>query len=103
MDSGNSTIGFIGAGNMANALIKGLINSDRYSPDQLAAADNDTLKLEEISNKFGIKTYNSNKDLMRKCGVIVLAIKPQVIRDVLEEVKNETICASSFGNKDGSH
>jgi pyrroline-5-carboxylate reductase len=89
MKSGDINIGFIGAGNMANALIKGLIKSNIYSPEQLAASDNDKKILGDVSDKFGIRCYNSNKELVRKCMVIVLSIKPQVIRDVLKEIKNE--------------
>jgi pyrroline-5-carboxylate reductase len=89
MKSGDINIGFIGAGNMANALIKGLIKSNIYSPGLLAASDNDRQKLGDVSNKFGIRSCNSNKELIGKCKVIVLSIKPQVIRDVLKEIKDE--------------
>jgi len=89
MDSVDITIGFIGAGNMANALIKGIINSGLYSHDLLAVSDNDRQKLEDVSDRFGLKGYISNKKLARGCNVIVLAIKPQVIRDVLDEIKDE--------------
>lgn len=89
MKSGDINIGFIGAGNMANALIKGLIKSNIFSPEQLAVSDNDRKKLRDVSDKFGIKCCNSNKELARECKVVVLSIKPQVIRDVLEEIKNE--------------
>jgi pyrroline-5-carboxylate reductase len=89
MKPNDMNIGFIGAGNMAKALIKGLIKSSIYSPGVLAASDNDGQKLRDISDKFGIRCHNSNKELVRECGVIVLSIKPQVIRDVLEEIKDE--------------
>jgi pyrroline-5-carboxylate reductase len=89
MDSDNITIGFIGAGNMTNALIKGLIKSGLYSTELLAVSDNDRQKLGDVSDRFGLKGYASNKGLVRGCTVIVLAIKPQMIRDVLEEIKDE--------------
>ena len=89
MKSGDINIGFIGAGNMAKALIKGLIKSGIYSPEQLAASDNDRKKLRDVSDRFGIRCCNSNKELTREYRIIILSIKPQVIRDVLEEIKNE--------------
>jgi pyrroline-5-carboxylate reductase len=89
MDSGKANIGFIGAGNMANALIKGLINSGFYLPEQLAASDNDQLKLKQVSDTFGLKCYSSNSEIIRDHKIIMLSVKPQVIRDVLEEVKDE--------------
>ena len=88
MDSDDITIGFIGAGNMANALIKGLINSTLYPPERLIASDNDTNKLKEISERFGLQGCHSNKDLVGGSNVILLAVKPQVIRQVMEEVKD---------------
>ena len=89
MKSGNMTIGFIGAGNMAGALIKGLINSGLYSPAVLAVSDSDGKKLGEVSRRFGLKGYSNNRELTRECKVIVLSIKPQVIRDVLEEIRDD--------------
>ena len=80
-------IGFVGAGNMANALIKGIKNSGLYPSDQILASDNDAGKLKEISDKFAIGTYSSNRELIDHCGIIVLAVKPQVIRGVLGEAK----------------
>lgn len=82
-------IGFIGSGNMATALVKGLIKSDFYQSNQLLASDNDEEKSRKISEKFGVKGYASNKDLVRECAIIILSVKPQVIREVLEEVRGE--------------
>jgi pyrroline-5-carboxylate reductase len=82
----NENIGFIGAGNMAEALIKGLIESSLYTPDQLAASDNDIEKLKSKSETFGIKTYSINRDLVQSSTIIVLAVKPQVLRSVLTDV-----------------
>jgi len=89
MKSGDIKIGFIGAGNMANALIKGLIKSGIYLSEQLAASDNDRQKLRDVSDRFGIRCFNSNKELAQEYRIIVLSVKPQVIRDVLKEIKNE--------------
>jgi len=86
MVQNNEKIGFIGAGNMAEALIKGLINSRLCRPEQLAASDNDTAKLETKSKTYGIKTYVSNMDLVQASTIIVLSVKPQVLRGVLTEV-----------------
>lgn len=82
------TIGFIGAGNMASALIKGLLKSELYGEDQLAASDKDSEKLKSVSERFGSKDYPSNMELVRESSIIVLAVKPFIIRDVLEEVKD---------------
>lgn len=82
-------IGFIGAGNMGTALIKGLLNSERYALRQLLVSDKHQERLTKISEEFGLKCYASNKDLVRNCQIILLAVKPQSIRGVLLEVKTE--------------
>ena len=88
MESQNIKIGFIGSGNMAGALLKGLIESGLYKPDMLSASDSDKDKLGEISGRFGIKSCDSNSTLAAECNVIVLAVKPFVIREVLEEIRD---------------
>jgi len=81
--------GFIGAGNMATALIKGLIQSGVYNQDQLLASDQDEEALKNISAQFGLECYSSNSELVRECSIVVLSVKPQNMRDVLEEAKGE--------------
>ena len=80
-------IGFIGAGNMAGAMVKGLIGSGLYTPDQLLASDTDKLKLKMASETFGLKGSTDNREVVRDSAIILLAVKPQVIREVLEEIK----------------
>lgn len=82
----NNNIGFIGAGNMAEAIIKGLIKSGLYNPDQLAASDSDIDKLKLKARSYGIRTYDSNRELVLSCPIIVLSVKPQVLRGVLSEI-----------------
>ncbi|MDP6178472.1 MAG: pyrroline-5-carboxylate reductase, partial [Desulfatiglandales bacterium] len=82
-------IGFIGSGNMATALVKGLIKSGFYQSNQLLASDNDREKSRKISEQFGVTDYSSNKDLVRECAIIILSVKPQVMREVLEDVRGE--------------
>jgi pyrroline-5-carboxylate reductase len=82
-------IGFIGAGNMATAMVKGLTRSGLYAPDRLSASDSDESKIKAISETFGLKSSPSNRSLVRDCTVIVLAVKPQVIREILEEIKED--------------
>jgi pyrroline-5-carboxylate reductase len=86
MDSRDKNIGFIGAGNMAGAIIKGLIKGGAHSPDHLAVSDNDHTKIRSMVDDYGIKAYQSNRDLVEKASIIVFSVKPQVIRAVLAEI-----------------
>lgn len=80
-----SKIGFIGAGNMATAIIKGLIANGIKRCNDINVYDIDEMKLQEIE-KFGVKAVKSSQELVNKSDVIVLAIKPQVYGYVLEEI-----------------
>ena len=76
-----TVIGFIGAGNMGYALIKGLINSG-YPSENIKACDANEDLLKKRSKEFGINTYIDNAELLKACDVVVLAVKPQVLTKV---------------------
>lgn len=77
------TIGFLGAGNMAGALIKGLLVSGAIPVEQIWASDLRDERLAELEHAHGIKTTRDNVPLLRHCDVIVLSVKPQVVDRVL--------------------
>lgn len=89
MAAEKGTLGFIGAGNMATALVSGLITSGLYRPEQLMASDCSPEKLEALAKSFGLKVRASNRELVGGCGAVVLAVKPQILMGVLEEIKEE--------------
>ncbi|MGA7801508.1 MAG: pyrroline-5-carboxylate reductase [Gammaproteobacteria bacterium] len=79
------TLAFIGAGNMAGSLIAGLIG-DGIDPTQLRVSDPDDDKLQAIAAKFGVATYQDNHSAVTGADVVVLAVKPQTLRTVAEEL-----------------
>ncbi len=79
-------IGFVGAGNMAGALIRGLIHANAVRPDQIRASDVKGERLEELGKLFGITTTNDNEALAKGSDVIVIAVKPQVVDRILAAV-----------------
>ncbi len=81
--------GFLGAGNMATALIKGLIESGVYDADKLSASDKSEEALERVSKQFGVECFSSNGEMVRKSSVLVLSVKPQNIKEVLEDVRED--------------
>ena len=84
-------IGLLGAGNMAGALLAGLLASRIVDPKQLRASDSRPARLAELSASHGIETHASNLDLVRWANVVVLSVKPGVVPSVLAE------CGSSIG------
>lgn len=82
------TIGFIGAGNMATALAGGMI-ANHFSPKTLMLSDINEQALEKIERELGVNTSTNNAELIQKSDVIVLALKPQVMQQVLEPLTKE--------------
>ncbi len=80
-------IGFLGAGNMAKALIKGILESGIHPKEQLVASDKEGAALEAVFEQFGIKCLTDNRELVKDCPLVVLAVKPQQIPAVIEEIK----------------
>jgi pyrroline-5-carboxylate reductase len=79
-------VGLIGAGNMAGALIRGLLSSGAIDRERLSCSDVRHERLEEIEREHGIGTTRDNRQLTRWANVVVLAVKPQVVERVLSEV-----------------
>ena len=79
-------IAFLGGGNMAEALIKGLIASGAANPSQIIATDPSADRREHLRRTYGIAIQKTNADAAREAGVVVLSVKPQVIDKVVGEI-----------------
>ena len=82
-------IGFVGCGNMAQAMISGIIDSGLYKPDEIIASRRDEEKLSEIKDRFGINTTVDNQTVARTSDILILAVKPYQYETVIHEIKNE--------------
>ena len=80
------TIGFIGGGNMAAALIKGLLHAKVVPPEKVIVSDVKTERLQWLKEKHGVVTTIDNHALVKASDIVVLAVKPQVIDKVLDAV-----------------
>jgi len=83
----NSHICFIGGGNMASSLIGGLINN-QYPADKITVTDPDQQKLSELELSYSVNTTHDNQAAIKNADVVVLAVKPQVLREVCESIKD---------------
>ncbi|HUR81154.1 MAG TPA: pyrroline-5-carboxylate reductase [Thermoanaerobaculia bacterium] len=79
------TIGFIGAGNMAEAMIRGLLRGDDFAPEQVVASAPRAERVAELQEKFGIRGTTDNK-IPAGADIVVLSVKPQILSRVLDEV-----------------
>jgi len=76
-----ATIAFIGGGNMAASLIGGLV-SDGYDPEHILVSDPQHQKLADLAARFGVRSVADNIDAARRADVLVLAVKPQALKQV---------------------
>ncbi len=76
---------FLGAGNMGEALIAGLVGSGSARPEHIICTDVRAERLEEMKTRYGIRTTVSNTDAVAQSEVIIYAVKPQIIAEVLRE------------------
>lgn len=81
-------IAFIGAGNMANALINGLI-ADGFPPENIWASDPSDKNLAALEQQLGIQTCSDNRVAVSHANVVVLAVKPQFIADICQEISED--------------
>ena len=82
-------IGFIGAGNMGTAIMKGISSSSIGKDVALSAFDPCTEKVQSLS-RYNVSACSSEKEIMDKCKYVFLAVKPQIIEGVLESIAAHT-------------
>ncbi len=76
-------IGFVGAGNLAEALIKGILKGGLVPPGNVFASDVRGERLEDLAKTYGIFTTNQNREVVEKSDLVILAVKPQTMQGVL--------------------
>ncbi len=81
-------ITLIGAGNMAEALVNGIVESGTVPARQVCVSDINEERLEYFAEKFGVLTSGDNAVAVERANVCVLAVKPQVISEVLAELED---------------
>jgi pyrroline-5-carboxylate reductase len=80
------TIAFLGAGNMAEALIKGLLRAGTARPDSVIATGRRSERLDELQRTYGIRITSDNLAAAQEAEVVVLSVKPQAMDKLLVQV-----------------
>jgi pyrroline-5-carboxylate reductase len=80
-------LAIIGAGTMGEAIIKGLLREDLISPGDIAASDPWTERLESLVEVYAINGAATNIDAVKGAEIVILSVKPQVMHEVLAELK----------------
>lgn len=86
MSSPQRQIAFIGAGNMAAALIRGLLRARFARPEDITVSDPSAARRELLAHEFGVRATNDNLEATRGADIVVLAVKPQVMDQALNSV-----------------
>jgi len=79
------TIGFVGAGNMAEAMIRGLLRGSDFAPGQVSASGPREERIRELREGYGIDATTDNR-IPASAQIVVLSVKPQILSRVLDEV-----------------
>ncbi len=82
------SLGFIGAGNMASAIIKGAVDKNIIDAKNIYVYDVDEAKTEELKETVGISCSQSISDLAKQCDILFIAVKPNVMMGVLGEIQS---------------
>ncbi|WP_321429305.1 pyrroline-5-carboxylate reductase [uncultured Methanolobus sp.] len=82
-------LGFIGTGKMGSALIKGICNAGLFSPSNVYASDLYEPSLDELKQNVGVNVSTDNAATVNNSDIIVLAVKPQILKKVLAGIKDD--------------
>lgn len=89
MSGNDQKIGMLGGGNMAGALVRGLLAAGTATPERLRVSEPQEERRRALQAAHGIETTASNADLVRWADVVVVAVKPQIVAGVLDAVGAE--------------
>lgn len=95
----NKKIGFIGVGNMGEALAGAIIRSDIFDPDGIFISDISEKRLEIMKNKYGISNTRDPLELFSECDIVILAVKPQQTASLLSQISGRRIRADIMKRK----
>jgi pyrroline-5-carboxylate reductase len=84
----NPQIAFLGAGNMAEALVAGIVKAELSKPEHLLATDISPRRLEVLKDRHQIQVGSQNLEAVSWADIIILCVKPQVVHEVLAEIQS---------------
>ena len=82
----NKQVGILGTGNMGEALIHGLLYGHLCRPDQIFCSDVRPERLKVVREKYGVKTTSHNTEVVKQSEIIILSVKPQIMKQVVGEI-----------------
>ncbi|MFP3980670.1 MAG: pyrroline-5-carboxylate reductase [Desulfobacterales bacterium] len=99
MNTQDRKIGFIGAGNMAEAMIGALINTGQAAARDIYISDINAQRVSSLADTYGVTPASENTDIVSGCDVVVLAVKPQVMGKMLKDLSSAMAFESVAGRR----
>jgi len=81
-------VGLLGAGNMASAMVSGWVRADQAMAGRILVTDRGSGRAAGLAERLGVRHVESNADLVREAGIVVLCVKPIDVERVLREVSD---------------
>ena len=81
-------LGIIGSGKIGEALIRGILDSKKISEEDLCSSDKKEERRNNITKEYSIKCFESNLDVVKNSDVVILAIKPNEVKNVIIEIQD---------------
>ena len=79
-------VGFIGGGNMGEALIKGLLAANLVPSEAIYASDVRIERLRSLDQQYGVQLCEDNAELVRQADIVILAVKPQIMAPIVRQI-----------------
>ena len=88
MKTNSMKLGFIGTGNMAGAIMGGIIKNEIFRPEEIIGADISAAGRERVKDMYRINVTDNNREAAEKSEVLILSVKPQYYADAIAEIKD---------------
>src|SRR5699024_8019828 len=88
MKQGSMKLGFIGTGNMAGAIMGGIIKNEIFRPEEIIGADISPAGRERVKETYGIHVTADNREAAEKAEVLILSVKPQYYAEAIAEIRD---------------
>lgn len=84
----NKKTGVIGLGNMAEAMIGGMLKKGLVAPENIIGSSKTSASMQKMKEKFNITVVTDNRKAAQEADILFLAVKPQVLAEVIEEIRD---------------
>ena len=82
-------LGFIGTGNLASAILRGVVSCKKIAPSEIFIYDINQAKVNELCEELSVNAADSASEIAANCGCVIIAVKPKDFTSLANEIKSE--------------